>query len=822
MRKTRIIGLIVAYLFACIMPAVAFAQTKSIKEQIKDSVLISILKGEHWYSTDSIVLSSAVLSDNNIRIRFNKTAATVIVNDNKLSAMTDSVRKWTGNKGTVTFYAEQRALSSLLPRKWNIGKANTPIVDRSQVYGQQGELYGRIFAIWNSHGRYYEKSLERWEWQRARLFTTVEDLLSSSFVLPFLAPMLENAGANVLLPRERDTQSHVSIAYKGNDGSIASEVPEDGEYGVFVRYGENPSGKVTYTVNHTGGSSKYVVDQTQGFGMWIFLGKHHFSKKWSVDIDGINDQTKEIRLGGGMGTVTRKGKTSGVPAWMECARYYLETDGFDAKTVYSLSDGTNDYTDDVNGRGEWVNALLRTKKIHVDASIALHTDAGFASQDTTIGTLTIVSTNNGVGKYSDGRSKMIAYDLARKIEEQITGDIRATWDSNWSERGVWDKGYAEARRQDVPSVLVELLSHQNLNDIHLALHPQFRFDACRAIYKGILRFFCGDSAVVSPLPVKAFGIIQTGEETIKLKWEENTDPIEGNAKADVFYIYANDCLVAKTTGNEIELSQKDDGEITTYYVVAGNKGGVSFPSISLGVRLKKDAQKALFVDGFDRVAAPDVVDEDHFRGVLSDLEPGVAWGEDTFTTGSQYDFDPKSMWLDDDAPGCGASYADKEGDISIGSRRRDIPQAAKELAKLDYSFVSQSKEFFEKDSSLYDKHYIRIWLDRQKTTWYGNMKPKHAIYTYGFLDRIETVKKSAEKIFISGSYIGTDITDEKTAKQVSDVLGFSFITNHASKTIEGILPDGIKPAKGAITIEKYNDTNISATIKYGNVIVSGY
>ncbi|MCQ2228827.1 MAG: N-acetylmuramoyl-L-alanine amidase [Bacteroidales bacterium] len=823
MRSTIGIRLAIVNLLMYIMPVVASAQTKSIKQQIKESVLISILEGEHWYSTDSIVLNSAVESDKNIRIRFNKTAATVLVSQDKLNAMSDSVRGWTGLKGgNITFYAEQRPLASLLPNKWKMATAKGNIVDRSIEYGEPGELAGRVYALWNSHGRYYEKNLDRWEWQRARLFTTVEDLLSSSFMLPFLAPMLENAGANVLLPRERDTQSNISIASNDGTGNIHSEVPQEGDYGVFVKYEDNHNGKVTYKVNHAGGASRYAVDQSQGYDMWIYLGTHHFTKGWSVDIEGTDDKTKEIRLGGGKGSIARYGKTSGLPTWMECARYYLESDGFDAKTVYTLSDGANDYTDDVNCRGEWVNALKNKKNIHVDASIALHTDAGFAKDDTTIGTLTIVSTNNGNGKYSDGRSKMMAFDLARTIEQQITGDIRATWDSNWSERGIWDKGYAEARRQDVPSVLVELLSHQNINDIHLALHPQFRFDACRAIYKGILRFFNGDSATVTPLPVKAFGIRQTGEETITLEWEESIDPLENSAKADIFYIYANGCFIAKTTDNKIELSQKADGKIVAYHVVAGNKGGISFPSQTLAARLISNAPKALFVDGFNRVAAPDVVDEEHFRGVLSEIEPGVAWGEDLFSTGAQYDFDPKSMWLDDDAPGCGASFADKEGGVTIGSHRNCVPQAAMELADNGYSFVSQSKEYFERDSAKHDKLYIRIWLDRQRSTWYGDMPQRHAIYSEGFLDRIEALKMCADKIYISGSYIGTDIKDAVTAKRVAEVLGFTHITNHASKTIDGVHPDGIKPAKGASTIEKYKDTDISATIRYGNVTVSGY
>ena len=67
--------------------------------------------------------------------------------------------------------------------------------------GFSGSLDGRNIALWQSHGWYFEQKLDRWEWQRARIFQTVEDLYPQSYVLPFLIPMLENAGAYVMTPR---------------------------------------------------------------------------------------------------------------------------------------------------------------------------------------------------------------------------------------------------------------------------------------------------------------------------------------------------------------------------------------------------------------------------------------------------------------------------------------------------------------------------------------------------------------------------------------------------------------------------------------------
>lgn len=84
---------------------------------------------------------------------------------------------------------------------------SVPLVENPDLPEFRDGLQGRHIALWNSHGRYYEQKTGRWEWQRPCLFQTVEDLFTSGFVLPFLVPMLENAGCVVMLPRERDLQT---------------------------------------------------------------------------------------------------------------------------------------------------------------------------------------------------------------------------------------------------------------------------------------------------------------------------------------------------------------------------------------------------------------------------------------------------------------------------------------------------------------------------------------------------------------------------------------------------------------------------------------
>lgn len=217
-------------------------------------------------------------------------------------------------------------------------KSNQPLVTKlSEPWQPEKGLLGRHIAMWQSHGWYYESKLDRWEWQRARLMQTVEDLYTQSYVLPFVVPMLEDAGANVLLPRERDWNvqeivvdndgQYVSTTgrYKESNGAqrwqagtgtgfahlrnkyvdfqnpfrdgtyrmVASvnkaaesvaewypEVSESGEYAVYVAYKSLPKSTegAIYTVYHQGGISKFKVNQQMGGGTWIYLGKFFFDK----------------------------------------------------------------------------------------------------------------------------------------------------------------------------------------------------------------------------------------------------------------------------------------------------------------------------------------------------------------------------------------------------------------------------------------------------------------------------------------------------------------------------------------------------------------
>lgn len=203
-------------------------------------------------------------------------------------------------------------------------------------------LSGRHIALWQSHGYYYEAENDRWEWQRSPNHRTLEDIFTQSYVVPFLMPMLENAGAVVLCPRERDIQTREVVCdndepFSGPRGEIVRrrgrysetgrwtdagtgfadakevyafgdnpftmgsarktdavtsdkadapravwrpDIPEKGEYAVYVSYKSLPASTTDarYTVHHLGGEKLLHVNQQMSGGTWVYLGTYLFDK----------------------------------------------------------------------------------------------------------------------------------------------------------------------------------------------------------------------------------------------------------------------------------------------------------------------------------------------------------------------------------------------------------------------------------------------------------------------------------------------------------------------------------------------------------------
>ncbi len=757
-------------------------------------------------------------------------------------------------------------------------------------------LDGNIIALWQSHGWYFEPSLNRWEWQRARIFQTVEDLYTQSYVMPFLMPMLENAGAYVLSPRERDVNSFEQIvdedgalAYQGyrehkkgekwkkgdsvgfaynriqyegfenpfkegsyrvikatkNKKKISSatwdaEVPADGNYAVYVSYATLPTSvdDAIYKVNSENGTNSFLVNQKMGGGTWVYLGHFPLKKGLNKEVvellnysNNSGDITADaVKIGGGMGNIARKVEgasekvkssdgsaekkidmpevdyryqLSNHPRYTEGARYFLQWAGI-PDSIYSPSKGINDYTDDYKCRGTWVNYLsggskvLPNKKglnIPVDLAFAFHSDAGTTMNDDIIGTLGIYYTDK-FGKYADGTPRILSRDLTNKIMTNIVNDVRKQYEPNWMRRGMWDKSYYEARVPEVPTMLLELLSHQNFADMKYGLDPNFRFTVSRAIYKGMLQFIAqrdGRAYVVQPLPVNSFAIRPVSDKSFMLTWLPTKDTLSANADAKKYIIYErigdNGFKKIAVTDKTQYLAKVADNEVHSYKVIASNDGGLSFPSeiLSLGVA-ENSKGNVLVVNGFTRISGPDWFDAGKIAGFYDEKDPGVAYMQNISYIGKQFEFRRNIPWMDDDAAGFGASRSNYETQVLAGNTF-DYPEVhGASIMKAGYSFVSTSAQGLVNGAVKAEEFpIIDLIYGKQKEVKNGRgfYPNRYKTFPTELRNLLTAYTQKGGNVMVSGSFIASDIWDKENSnpdekKFAQDILGYNWRVGQAS------------------------------------------
>jgi hypothetical protein len=985
LKKMSVIALLIL-----IANTMAYGQ-KSLENQISDSLTV-IANSYTQVGKVNVTDFQINPKTNNLLIKANERLGYIPFRPENVKRIYNAIRKILPSKYSdykIFCLVDNQNIEDLIPnfyrtenidrsKQFSSPKLQQPLVtNNSRPYQIPNGLQNRHIALWQSHGWHYDQKLSRWEWQRARVFQTVEDLYTQSYVLPFLVPMLENAGANTLLPRERDTQLHEVIVdndvkdgnsrYRehndrrtwktGEDVGFANiskfylhgenpftfgtyrttktitdttetssiqwipEIPETGAYAVYVSYKtvDNSTKDAQYSVYHKGGKTDFTVNQSMNGGTWLYLGHFSFEKGKNnlhkVVLSNLSSEEGKIitadavKFGGGMGNIARKptepevinntkssaikpdtskptksfsiyeAETSAYPRFTEAARYWLQWAGV-PDSVYSKSIGLNDYTDDFQSRGFWVNYLaggssvapnLKGQGVPIDLALGFHTDAGVTKNDSIIGTLGICSVQNSDKKtsFANGVSRWASRDLTDIIQTQIVSDIRTLYAPEWTRRNLWNKSYSESRVPEVPTMLLELLSHQNFADMRYGHDPRFRFATSRAIYKGILKYLSsanGTEYTVQPLPVKQFSCNFTDNNKVELHWLSVLDPLEPTAIPDQFVIYTriddggfdNGKAV---TGNRATLTVQP-GKIYSFKVTAVNKGGESFPSEILSVcRAVNERGEILIINGFDRLSAPAGFALDStYAGFFNDEDPGVPYLSDISFVGKQYEFKRNTPWVDDDAPGFGASHANYETKVIAGNSF-DYPYIhGKAIKSAGFSFVSCSAEAVMNGAINMNNYKMAdLILGKQKQTFIGNAKkaPEFKTFPLALQQSIRTYCNQGGKLMVSGSYIASDIYENKSStiqdkKFLEEILKFKYRTSKAS--IEGNVkvvnsphntfrktnfsyfdkpnsdlyyvdsPDGIEPAgEGSYTFCRYSENNISAAVAYsGNYKVCAF
>lgn len=825
-------------------------------------------------------------------------------------------------------------------------------------------MVGDNVALWHSHGRYYKPAGGAWMWQRGFLFQTVEDTYTLSYVLPYLVPMLENAGAYVMLPRERDinpievivdndfgdenaplysqpnyfeingsqkwetgagegfiydlqefrdtenpfengTYRQVRTSRSGSPSTASwiADIPESRDYAIYVSYKSlpNSSEDARYTVNYDGGSQDFTVNQKMGGGTWIYLGTFPLAAGYdeehpTVVLTSRSEKGGEtvvtadaVKIGGGMGNIARSPKrsdvfwnnlttslandssgtlaptidpslantstgqvntiklsgasggsssepvfkTSGMPRWMEGSRYWLQWAGM-PDSIYSPFVGTDDYKDDYTSRGLWVNYLMggsrvlpaeRGLGIPIDAVIALHSDAGKRADDSFIGTLGIYFTNNNVN-YSDGTPRKNSRSLTDMIMRQITGDIRTKFEPEWTRRPMWDKSYVEARLPEVPTSLIELLSHQNFADMQYGNDPRFKFTVGRAIYKALARFI-GErkdrKVVIQPLPVKNFAIQKTGKNVYRLSWQPTRDGLEPTATPKGYIVMERSGedmgfhKIGETTKPSFDVQATDD-DIHSFQIIAYNDGGRSFPSETLAFRYSpKEEHPVLIVNGFTRISGPQVVNEGDFSGFDSKEDFGVPYIQDVAFTGPQTEFHRSA------GESFGKSSSEYVGTI-IGGNTFDYPALHGDaIRNSGRGFVSASLGAVENGMvNLHHYKTIDLILGKQRTSIIGrnNHGGEFTAFPRQLRHALTSYLEKGGDLIVSGEYVASDLSstlaEADAARWGREILGIE--TADSVPTVgSGKVNAVSRPLGSELEAETYNYSN---TLNENNYIVA--
>ena len=976
MKKSVIIAYLLAFAFALFSQDF---QPDSLKYNLGRS--FTNIYHETLMRSGKVTVDSIAVDDRKKRIVFHASLSLsyLPMREHTVQLIYDSVRYHLPakqKKYQIAVITDEMEISLLVPNFYRdkqrdknriiAHKIKSPLVtDISAPTGAFNKgLQNNHIALWQSHGWYYEQKLGRWEWQRARIFQTVEDLYTQSYVLPFLVPMLENAGANVLLPRERDYNKTELIVdnddspgsrstYRETNGkeawsntgtagfanprdmyldgenpfrmgttrqtrttnrgaeSLATwhpDIPAKGKYGVYVSYQtlKNSSDDALYSVHHAGGKTDFRVNQQMGGGTWIFLGYFDFEKGTSHQITLSNRSSRNgrivtadaVKIGGGMGNIARmphpggfeaentkssddpkKKETlvsqihytpqiSGYPRYAEGARYWMQWAGV-PDTVYNRTEGKNDYTDDYASRGAWVNwlaggspVLPKKEGLHipVDLAFAFHTDAGTFWGDTIVGTLGIYMTHHNNERFENGHSRWASRDLSELVMEEIVNDIRRDFEPDWTRRHLWNRSYAEARMPNVPTMLLELLSHQNFADMRYGLDPTFRFIISRSIYKGMLKFLATQynrPYVVQPLPVKEFSTRFSGETEVELKWQPAMDPSEPTAMPAKYMVFTrmngrgfdNGIVV---NDHNLALTIKKDS-IYSFQVVAVNEGGRSFPSETLSVcRRSKQKGEVLIVNGFTRISAPFsfTASEDSLAGFAGSVDNGVPYMADHHFIGQMNEFRRVIPWMDDDAAGFGDSHANYET-TAIAGNTFDYPFLhGQAFAAAGYSFASAAAETVENGSVSLTDYKTVDWILGKQREWSvarGVKPPKYKTFSKKQQQAITDYCQGGGNIIVSGAFVGTDLWNNPRATKedrqwAEQILKYKWRNSHGAITgqikvvpspfsaIQGNYryynelnsesyvvenPDALEPAdKNAFTIFRYAENNLSAGVLY--------
>jgi hypothetical protein len=443
--------------------------------------------------------------------------------------------------------------------------------------------------------------------------------------------------------------------------------------------------------------------------------------------------------------------------------------------------------------------------------------------------------------YPTGVSRQLARDYGDYMQSQIVNDVRALYAPHWMRRHLQNASYAEARYPKVPAVLLELLSHQNYDDMRYGLDPRMKFTISRAIYKGMLRFIhaqYGTELVVQPLPVQQMAMKRKGNEIV-VSWEATEDVLEPTAKPTYYVVYTRqddgDWDNGVRVKNKSYTFTPTPGTRYDIKVQAGNAGGVSMPSEVLSAYFAPEEKgRVLVLNAFTRVSGPDWFEDSTYVGIRPQGH-GVGYGKDISYIGEQFDFDTRHPWITDDECGWGSCYCDQQATLTMGNTFDYPVLHGKALAEMGYSYISANAYAID---TIADVDAVDLIMGKQKLTILGT-DTAFKSFTPELQKVVTDYLEKGGNLLVSGAYIASDMQSPEDKAFVKNQLHYTYRCNHASEQGSLVVnrrvlspgtytfhatpnancihtenPDCILPTDGAQAVAKYADTQLNAAVAY--------
>lgn len=406
-------------------------------------------------------------------------------------------------------------------------------------------LLGRTVALSPGHGWLFSTALNRYATQRGNVRWNgcgecrgiTEDFETHEIVTRYLIPLLEGAGARVVLVRERGYSDQGVLVDDGDAGysevgnGYADGVSEGGHGGDYrTSFDVNASVEWTVTAPASGpqllslwfvsgtnrhpdarlqvmspaGTHEYLVDQTILGRRWTPIGRFDIRRGDTLTLRLLAPMTATgdraliadaVRLGAGR-------HASDHPWWQMSAKEFAAFQSAPA---------------DIQTRGDVTIRPRYAEWYGADVYVAVHSNASGQADSTAAGTSTY---RYNCGAYPDHSNDPPAGScddptgsdrLQELVHQALVDQVRSDWDPSWIDRGTKVANFGEVRELDgIPGILIESAFHDNVrlaagSNLRMtdnqALHdPRWRRAAAFGIYRGISEYLVGPGPVVAPPP----------------------------------------------------------------------------------------------------------------------------------------------------------------------------------------------------------------------------------------------------------------------------------------------------------------------------------